>query len=190
MATIVTGDQYREIDGKLFEIKRQLRQKEGYPFSPVYLDRALQAIVEGCFEAVDDRFPSEIFAAKLIPENWEVLEDIAPTLKSIADLELVPFLNQNESFIAGTVMRSRAITLKANLGLVDAKYLLDHQLEIPAEFRSNVLVFAGTLLRGSNGDLHVAYLCWNGNRWCLRFYRVGCDWDDGDRLVRCKPACQ
>ena len=56
MATIVTGDQYREIDGKLFEIKRQLRQKEGYPFSPVYLDRALQAIVYNGLTKLDTKY--------------------------------------------------------------------------------------------------------------------------------------
>lgn len=52
MAIIVTGDQYRELDGQLLEVKRQLRQKEGYPFDPERLKCALQAIIEGRFEAV------------------------------------------------------------------------------------------------------------------------------------------
>jgi hypothetical protein len=52
MATIVTGDRYFELEGKLGEIRRQLRQERGYPFSLDQLDRALQAIVEGRFEAV------------------------------------------------------------------------------------------------------------------------------------------
>ncbi len=47
--TIVTGDQYMQIDDKIREIKRQLRQRNGYPFSVGALERALQRIVEGEF---------------------------------------------------------------------------------------------------------------------------------------------
>lgn len=46
---IVTGDKYRDLDGKMLEIKRQLNQKNGYPFSARYLEIALQNIVEGKF---------------------------------------------------------------------------------------------------------------------------------------------
>ena len=49
MANIVTGEMYEEIDGQLHEIKRQIRQKNGYPFNPEELKKALQAIVEGKF---------------------------------------------------------------------------------------------------------------------------------------------
>ena len=49
MATIVTGDTYVELDGKLHEIKRQLRQINGYPFDLEMLSRALQDIIEGRF---------------------------------------------------------------------------------------------------------------------------------------------
>lgn len=52
MATIVKGDMYEAIDGKLHEIKRQIRQKGGYPYDPARLDSALQAVIEGRFEAV------------------------------------------------------------------------------------------------------------------------------------------
>ncbi len=45
--TPVTGDLYYEIDGKLMEIKRQLRQKKGYPFNPYYLRLLLQSVIEG-----------------------------------------------------------------------------------------------------------------------------------------------
>jgi len=66
MATIVTGEQYMGIDGKLYDIKRQLRQKDGYPFDLRRLDRALQAIVEG-------KFPSEVEPStfqKLLAACW------------------------------------------------------------------------------------------------------------------------
>jgi hypothetical protein len=38
---IVTGEQYMELDGKLPEIKRQIRQRGGYPHDLERLSRAL-----------------------------------------------------------------------------------------------------------------------------------------------------
>src|SRR3989338_2612496 len=52
MAVIVAGDQYEGLDGQLSEIKRQLRQKGGYPYDPGQLKLALQAIIEGRFQAI------------------------------------------------------------------------------------------------------------------------------------------
>jgi hypothetical protein len=49
MATRVEGEQYYKIDGQLAEIKRQLRQKGGYPHDPKKLSGALQACIEGDF---------------------------------------------------------------------------------------------------------------------------------------------
>ncbi|MDE1919493.1 MAG: hypothetical protein KGH56_02215 [Patescibacteria group bacterium] len=50
MAIKVTGEQYYELDGQLTEIKRQLRQPNGYPFNPDRLKVALQDAIEGKFE--------------------------------------------------------------------------------------------------------------------------------------------
>ncbi len=47
MATQVAGELYFEIDGQLLEIKRQLRQREGYPYDPEQLRIALQNAIEG-----------------------------------------------------------------------------------------------------------------------------------------------
>jgi hypothetical protein len=43
---IVTGEQYYKLDGQLLEIKRQLRQLNGYPFDPEMLKKHLQAAIE------------------------------------------------------------------------------------------------------------------------------------------------
>jgi hypothetical protein len=135
-----------------------------------------------------DEHPSDSLAAEYgltVVDN----EDVEPTVKSVADLELVYFLKPNDDGrITGQVMRQRAVTLKANLGLSDAKYLLDHQSEISPEFRGKVLVFVGTLLRGSNGRLYVAGLYWDDGRWCLDFYWLDDDWRGGFCLARCKSA--
>lgn len=47
MAPQVAGDLYVGIDGQLREIKRQLRQKGGYPYDPMKLVGHLQAAIEG-----------------------------------------------------------------------------------------------------------------------------------------------
>ncbi len=46
MAENVTGDVYFELDGQLQEIKRQLRQPGGYPFSLENLKQGLQIIID------------------------------------------------------------------------------------------------------------------------------------------------
>jgi hypothetical protein len=48
MATyVVTGDQYREVDRRMSEIKRQLNQPGGSPLDPDIVARRLQLIIEG-----------------------------------------------------------------------------------------------------------------------------------------------
>ncbi len=63
MAEQVTGDTYRGIDGQLHEIKRQLRQREGYPHSLEKFKRALQEIIDGHFV---DFGAQRLFALKTI----------------------------------------------------------------------------------------------------------------------------
>lgn len=46
---IVAGELYENITGQLFEIGRQLRQPNGYPFNPRQLKVFLQAAIEGRF---------------------------------------------------------------------------------------------------------------------------------------------
>lgn len=46
----VTGDQYRTIDRRMREIKRQLDQVDGSPLDPQKVLDVLQAIVEGRFD--------------------------------------------------------------------------------------------------------------------------------------------
>ena len=50
MATKVAGELYYDLDGQLIEIKRQLRQLNGYPFDPEKLKVVLQDAIEGKFD--------------------------------------------------------------------------------------------------------------------------------------------
>ena len=52
MAVKVAGEKYESITGQLFEIGRQLRQPNGYPFDPMQLKDFLQLAIEGKFNGV------------------------------------------------------------------------------------------------------------------------------------------
>ena len=62
MAVQVAGELYYDIDGQLAEIKRQLRQPNGYPFEPHHLKTRLQDLIEG-------RFGEEKFEVPLPPKK-------------------------------------------------------------------------------------------------------------------------
>lgn len=49
---VVTGDQYRIIDRRVREVKRQLDQEGGSPLDPAAVAKALQEIIEGRFSSV------------------------------------------------------------------------------------------------------------------------------------------
>ncbi len=133
------------------------------------------------------KFPSEFNAADLIPKGWTVVEDIEPSKFQVKDLEFISFLEKGEEYVKGEVLRQRAVKLKANLGLCDGKYLLEHQDEIPAKLRGKkYIVLSGTLLRDSGGGLHVPYLRWHGGRWVLSFIWVGLGFSAGGCLARSK----
>lgn len=68
--TRVSGDLYYDLDGQIGEIKRQLRQREGYPFDPIKLVDHLQAAIEGNF--VDRHGQSVVIPS--IPADGEVFE--------------------------------------------------------------------------------------------------------------------
>ena len=52
MAQKVEGKLYESLTGQLFEIGRQLRQKNGYPYNPDLLHKYLQAVIEGKFRGL------------------------------------------------------------------------------------------------------------------------------------------
>ena len=200
MATIVTGEQYMGIDGKLHEIKRQLRQPNGYPHDPERLSRALQAIVEGRLEFRDAErmkylFDSESVVGdlvKLVSRGWKIIEHVGQTLEVIGALEAVPFLKDEVSLhaVSGEEMKKRAATLGAALGFLDAVFALRHGAEIPEEMRkeSSEIIFSGTVLVSPDHIASVACLRWIDPMWHFVWRELTGAWWEHDHVARLKTA--
>jgi hypothetical protein len=126
-----------------------------------------------------------IFSLDMRKEDWELVKDVSEQGNVvIADLEIVPFLRKGEREVSGEVLRSRAVELQADLGQRHAEYLLEHQAEIPKEFRKFCLLFPGTVWCDRNDYLYVPYLCRNDDKWILPFHYLGYNLDSSYCLIR------
>jgi hypothetical protein len=101
---------YYRIDGQLMEIKRQLRQKDGYPYDPEELSQALQDCIEGRFQTkrglINDLFtpiPAQLTRIRELSSerSWGfTVEDFAEAERSVPPwpagnlvaVTLVPYL--------------------------------------------------------------------------------------------------
>lgn len=124
------------------------------------------------------------FDENLVPKGWKIVRNVKPSKFQVKDINLVSVLEKDEESVSGKVMRQRAKNLKANLGLADAKYVLEHQAEIPVEFQEKFLLFPGTLFDCN----HIACLVWKDGKWHPAFLPLWYSFDDDDLLVRCKSA--
>ncbi|MBI2627098.1 MAG: hypothetical protein HYW77_02530 [Parcubacteria group bacterium] len=178
MANImVAGDLYQELDGQLWEIKRQMRQPSGYPFDPFQLKVHLQFAIEGRFGPIVATFKRD-----MRKEGWTLLESVPHRIFSAVDG--ISFLKEGETYVNGEEMVLRARReFNANYGQEDAEWLLENQSKISKELRKYYLVFPGTIWQGSDGRWYVPYLHWRVGGWVLRFYRLGRAWHSRDRLV-------
>ncbi len=175
----VAGDLYYDLDGQLSEIKRQMRQVNGYPFDPTQLKAHLQAAIEGRFGLVSGTFKRDMHK-----DGWTLLENVPRRLSSV--IEEVPFLRRSETYINGEEMVRRARTkeLDANYGQEDAEWLLDNQDKIPVALRKFYLVFPETVWQALFGRRGVPYLSWYGGQWLLSFGWLGYGFNSYARLVR------
>ena len=162
---VVTGDQYRTIDRRMREIKRQLDQDGGSPLDPDAVAKDLQAIVEG-----------------------DLKEGALPTTMTIAGrtYEILDFLREDDKgSVVGHTMVSRAKEMKAGLGQDDGRHLLDHQEEIPGVLRGKV-VFVFTDWRRPGSAENVACVIWDGYRWVQDWRWLDGGFSGGCRLLRRK----
>lgn len=178
--TAVAGELYESITGQLFEIGRQLRQSDGYPYDPYQLKRHLQAAIEGRFSV-----PSATFRFDKRQDGWELVSNKTRRVNESSKLEFISFLRPGEESVSSATMQRRAREMVADLSQEDAEFLLDHRELLPQlPERAYYIPFTGTVWRYPHGGLFVPYLDWDDGRWDLDWRWLGFDWDSRGTFVR------
>ena len=127
------------------------------------------------------------FASQLLSKGYKIVEDVdCPDIIKLNQLEIVPFLKNDEKEITGLELRRRAQILKANLGQKHSDLMLLHQKEIPVPLRIYRLVFPVTLWRDKNNDEGFPELLWRDDAWHPNYHWMGFNLDDRYRLVNIK----
>ena len=204
---IVAGEQYYELDGQLWEIKRQLRQSSGYPFDAEMLKLHLQAAIEGCwagenfFRETGDMGQRIIRIPALARPTLEGLQSKFDWIKRIevdtspvepVVLVLGTVLRVGENAINGVeYQRRRAPKIDVCLGYQQAIWLVEHQNEFPklmALLGKIYIDFPGlVVVRGDDGR-YFPYLNGGGGRWRLDWDRVDNDLNSNGRIAASRKS--
>lgn len=198
MAKKVTGELYWELDGKLWEIKRQIRQKGGYPFDPNLLNVWLQMAIDGQFVFGEPATISSLTfdPVTYIGKNWKEEPDSDPGSKGlkeikISDLRFETCLEKGEDLITGEekIRRLKAKQELVRMGAEYAVWLLEdwkskrENSVLEHLFRTRKVAyidFPGTILRGPDGNRDIFYLYRDGRgKWDWYCIWLGDDWDSG-----------
>lgn len=191
---IVAGEMYESITGQLFEIGRQLRQPNGYPFDPKMLKDYLQDAIEGRFRLSNflretgelsitiPALPRPTLAELRSKYDWireenGIERDTSPT--EAVTLKLATILLGSEKSVNGPKYEGRiAGKLDIILGYRQAVWLVEHQDEFP-EFMALLgkiyIDFTGLVVVCGDGGRVCPCLYQGGERWCLCWRWV----DDG-----------
>jgi hypothetical protein len=128
MATyVVSGDQYREVDRRMSEIKRQLNQPGGSPVDPDLVARRLQLIVEGPTAAPTGSTTVEV-AAAIMGEAFHGADQLGRHLgitlsaSEAAQLATVPF--SQEALLDSR--RTHVLVACTGLSLMDLRTKAPH----------------------------------------------------------------
>lgn len=113
------------------------------------------------------RFPSEgavavEFNAK---RKFKVKADVVQSLFKMENLRFISCLEKGEDSAPIKVVCGRAVILDANLGLLDAIFIRDHQDVLSGDMRNrdNYILCPGTQLADSAGNVFIPTLFWVGN---------------------------
>ena len=197
MAKQVAGELYESITGQLFEIGRQLRQPNGYPFNPEVLQRWLQLAIEGKFVFGGFKFASAPFDPATfegLGQGWsEVLEDRDERAYSFleADLAKASFdscLKENEILINGEE-KLRRLKASKNIRWCATQFAglwKDYQINgrdsileraYHAKVITGFLSFFGTVLLDPSGARRVLCLYCNGDgQWHWHVFWLEFGW--------------
>lgn len=168
--------EYFKIEGLLFEIKSQLRHPGGYTGDIEVLQRHLQL-------AIERKFVKPLFKRDMTKERGWKLENEGPEHPGLAIAEM-KLLTYDEDEITGAEYEERAKKLNVVFGQHTAEYLLEHQIEIPREWRKFSLLFPGTVWRDFDGSSHVPRLGWDDIEWRYFYWLSGAyEFHPSDRLL-------
>jgi hypothetical protein len=129
--------------------------------------------------------------ASFIGPGWSIAADetdsrsMALTELDLNKVRLVTMLNEGEKYIGGEeklrrLKSSDYIRLDADIFLT----LWENQHLIPESWKEKVngniryIFFDGTVLRDSDGNGCVRFLCWDGGQWDWNVYWLGNDWNE------------
>lgn len=206
MAKKVEGEKYYQIDGQLLEIKRQLRQENGYPFDEDELKKHLQDAIEGRFKYVGDpkSIPIKPFDPTFIGKGWTTWkgpidgnglsgeEDVDPRGLALMEIEISRLLfeaclKKRESSIKGEekLRRQKLMSIirlggNAFLGLWEDYQANKNNSVLEWLYRTykiTFLDFMGQVLRDPNGSRGVLFLYRSDGKWNWYYNLLGSDWD-------------
>ena len=178
MRRCVTDEQYGQLSRRAGELVRRIDEGT-LPFQQT-MDK-LQVLIQSSCKTVCINVNSTVpFDQDMTKKGW-TLESDAKFQDGEVTLELVSFLQEGES-CSGDEMVKRTQD-NVVLGQRHAEELLRNQDKIPEEWREYVLLFPGSVWRGSRDDRRVPYLLWDGDRWCLYFYWLVRGFDSNCRVI-------
>lgn len=120
-----------------------------------------------------------------LKDGWQLLEDqTEPAQISAETIELALFIEEGEPDLIGEDMVEHVQGIASKLGQRHAEYLIDHQGELPEEFRRYSVIFPGTVWLDNVGNHYVPYIRFRGEEWTIDFGILEGGMDDRDRLIR------
>ncbi len=187
------GDKLRERVGIALEKSGVTMDKVqialGYPGTGLE-DDIVSSIIKYSNKASGIVTPISALETGLVPSGWVVVSDDLEGDIDIANLDFgYSPCEASESYISGDNMLKRATATKAIGSLGFAKYVLDEQAAgrqvIPEELQGQKYIICfRTILEGSSGRRHVAYLRWVGEQWVVGFRWIDSGFDSSDVVPR------
>ncbi len=211
MAIKVAGELYESITGQLFEIGRQLRQPNGYPYNPEHLKVALQNAIEGKFGDMPKKpvkpvlnFHEEVsvgpLAKRFVPDEFfkdRADEGDEPQLEVYDDKFLLQTAQVVEPTEIATKLRSFTVTKYSNDRKIKAELPEDHKVELWQI--ADLITIQKTGESGSllaNGRRNIFYVanyvvCVHCEAtdppavWLVGISLAGENYESGDRIFSC-----
>ena len=175
----VEGELYHDLTGQLFEIGRQMRQKNGYPYDPLALKNHLQDGVEGKFQST---------YRECLNRGWRVFTDITePAVRDFNGLEIIPIPGERRGAIRWQDVVDIAKKEGGYHGQRRADFLFFNQKLIPEAFVGSILIFPATIWFEPDSEVGVSlfpFLSYKNNYWCMAFWPIGTYFDEKCKLVR------